>query len=173
MAQISEFSVCAICKEPLDRPALATSGCAFPRSHRLFEYCDAPIHIDCLNDWPDRVEFSEAYYVQRYQQFRREGFWVLAEASDWFVGYIPPNQFELMLGQEDLVEVRVRDWPFVLWGHAEHWTEFLAGTWQQGQEELHGMARARAEVVVREVAKALPNTEVIVAAINRRFETLR
>jgi hypothetical protein len=41
---------------------------------------------------------------------------VLAKTGDWFIGFIPPGQHMLIPGQEDLVEVRIRDWPFILWG---------------------------------------------------------
>lgn len=173
MAFIFGLSECALCKEPLNRPALTTSGCAFPRGHRLFCYCDAPLHIDCLHDWPDRAEFSEAYYQQRYEQFKEQRWWVLSESPDWFVGFIPPGQYMSIPGQQDLIEVRVKDWPFVLWGHAEQWTEFLAGRWRDEQDGLHGMAGARAEVVVAEVAKVFPDTHFIVTAINERFEVWR
>ena len=166
-------SNCALCGEPLDRPCLDTSGCAFPRGHRLFCYCDTWLHIDCLHDWPDRAEFSEAYFLQRYEQFRREQWWILADTPDWYVGFIPPGQYMSIPGSEDLVEVRVRDWPFVLWGHAEQWTEFLAGGWRADQSGLYGMAGARAEVVIREVSSVLPSTEAIVGTINDRFQSTR
>ncbi len=62
MAIIDNDSRCVICIEKLERPYLATSGVAFPAEHRLNKYCDAPLHQDCVENWDDRIEFSEGYY---------------------------------------------------------------------------------------------------------------
>ena len=162
-------SECVICGKELKtgEPYLDTSGCVFTPEHRLWKYCDAPMHIRCLETWPDRVEFSEAYYNQRREQYDHENWLVLAEKSNWFVGFIPPGPYMQVEGSEDLVEVRIKDWPFVLWGHAERWTEFFKSGWREYHPALTGQAVEKARAVLKEAEEVLPDTETIVDLINR------
>lgn len=67
---------CAICEEPLgNRQYLATSGVAFDPTHRLFGYCDAPIHWDCYESWPSRSEFARAYFELEVAAEARNPYW--------------------------------------------------------------------------------------------------
>lgn len=164
-------STCPICGSDLVEGDVTvdTSGCAFPQEHRLWRYCDAPLHLACLEGWPDREEFSEAYFVQRRQQFADQSWFILAEADDWFVGFIPPGPYVSVPGSEDLVEIRIRDWPFVLYGHAERWTQLFSGGWRKYHPALCGEALKRAREIMSQVKEILPDTETIVELINRRF----
>lgn len=163
-------SECVICgkKFKMGEPYLSTSGCAFPQEHRLWKYCDAPMHILCLETWPDREEFSEAYYVQRREQYNLEGFLILAEKDDWFVGFIPPGPYMRIEGAEDLVEIRIRDWPFALYGKAGQWTEFINGGWLEDNPFLSGEALERASAVIKEVKEVLPDSETIVDLVSSK-----
>ncbi len=162
---------CLICGKELSEgdATVSTSGCAFPQSHKLWRYCDAPLHLACMETWSDRETFSHAYYVQRHQQFLDESWFILAEEKDWFVGHIPAGLYHSEPGFEDLVEIRIRDWPFVLYGHAEEWTQFFIDGWQKYQPALSGKALHRAREVMSQVMLVLPDTETIVELINKRL----
>ncbi|HID31277.1 MAG TPA: hypothetical protein EYP19_14940 [Desulfobacterales bacterium] len=161
---------CVICGKKFKKGELylSTSGCAFPQEHRLWKYCDAPMHLLCLESWPDREEFSEAYYVQRREQYDLEGFLILAERDDWFVGFIPPGRYMGIKGAEDLVEIRIRDWPFVLYGKAGQWTEFINGGWLEDNPFLSEEALQRASAVIKEVGEVLPDSETIVDLVSSK-----
>ena len=151
MAILYENSVCALCGETLDRPFLATSGCAFPQEHRLWRYCDAPLHVDCLQDWPDRVEFCSAYYRQRLDQYAEEKWFVLASGDGWFCGKALPYPGSVFAEEDNkFVEVRVEDWPITFPIEAGRWSEFLESEWQSLGVQLHGYALARAQVVMQD-----------------------
>ena len=84
MALIRSDSCCAICNKALDRPFTATSGLAFGPDHFLWHYCDAPLHLDCLETWPHREEFSRAYFDRNLRN-QRTGTGTLLEVGDsWF-----------------------------------------------------------------------------------------
>jgi predicted 2-oxoglutarate/Fe(II)-dependent dioxygenase YbiX len=91
VALIHENSRCAICGGPLSEPFTVTSGCALWPDHRLFRFCDAPLHLSCLNTWPDREEFSRAYYDAALEGCR-DGFGTLIHvAESRFLGCGPWN----------------------------------------------------------------------------------
>jgi len=169
---MTESTFCKICGNALSAKdiTLSTSGYPFSNGHRLREYCGAPLHLHCVEKWPDRIEFSKAYYEHRYAQFVKEGWYIIAEHEDWFVGFIPPGpNMTPPAGMEDLVEVRIKDWPFVLYGHAEKWTEFFLGQWREYHPALYGRTLVRAAMVVRDVQQILPDTNTIVEVINERL----
>ena len=85
MALVGPESRCPICDGLLDRPFTATSGVAFPRGHRLWRYCDAPLHFDCLAAWPDREEFSRAYFVSALANGWRGRATILRATARWFL----------------------------------------------------------------------------------------
>jgi hypothetical protein len=162
MAFITDTTTCPLCNEQLDRPSLATSGCAFPQGHRLWQFCDAPMHIDCLQDWPDRVEFCSAYYRQRLDQYTRERWPILATGDGWFLGMALPYPGTVYADlDEDIVEIRVEDWPISFQADAHEWSEFMAGEWQSSAEHLHSYALARAQVVIAQVRHAVPDTNAL------------
>ena len=162
MALIFETSRCSLCGGELDRPFLSTSGCAFPETHRLWQYCDAPLHIDCLQDWPDRIEFCSAYYRQRLDQYAREGWYVLATGDGWFCGKTSPYPGTIFAaGDGDLVEIRVEDWPIRFLAHISRWSEFIRGDWHDSASNLHSYAFARAQIVIAEAKTLIPDTQAL------------
>ena len=165
--------ICKICSKPVEEKehSIFISSDAFPSNHRLSAYCDKPLHLDCIARWPFRIEFSSASYDLRVEQYLGSGWYIIARQEDWFVGFIPPGpEMAPPEGMEDLVEVRVRDWPLVLYGHAEKWSEFLQRGWQDFEPPLRGKALIRAAKTVREVQQVLPDTNTIVEIINERLK---
>ncbi len=153
-------------------PFLATSGSAFPPEHRLWRFGDAPIHIDCLQDWPDRHEFCSAYYRQRLEQYSREGWPILAFGDGWFLGMALPYPGTVYAAlDEDIVEVHVEDWPITFMADARPWTEFISGRWHDSATHLHSYALARAQVVIGEVRRAAPDTKALYALITEHKMT--
>ena len=66
MALIGSGSKCALCRELIaERPIYSRSGVWLPKEHRLFRYCDAPMHRDCYEAWPDRAEFARTHFEFR------------------------------------------------------------------------------------------------------------
>ncbi|MGE6760607.1 hypothetical protein ACQKGO_21490 [Corallococcus interemptor] len=46
---IKGFTSCAICgSTDLSKPYTATSGVFFDEGDELWRYCDAPLHLECL-----------------------------------------------------------------------------------------------------------------------------
>jgi hypothetical protein len=91
MALIHEFSTCAICDGPLDRPYTGTSGVPFACDPRLAAYYDAPLHIDCLAEWQYREEFSRGLYVSALASYWLGHGALLAVAPDWFLACGPAD----------------------------------------------------------------------------------
>ena len=158
MIFIDEQSGCAICNESLNRPFLTTSGCAFPEGHALYPYCDTALHIDCLQDWPSRVEFSAAYFEQRLRQYQDERWPVLCHGEAWMCGCALPYRGTVFESSPEIyIEVRIADWPIDFICELNDWTAFLSGAWRQDSQDLHSYALARAEVVIGEVVAATPS----------------
>jgi hypothetical protein len=83
MALIVPSSRCAICDELLGgRDYLATSGVFFPPDDPLSSYCDAPLHWDCYEHWPERARFARAYVSANASSVARNEYWGLALLTD-------------------------------------------------------------------------------------------
>lgn len=103
MALIWEGSTCVLCGEKLDRPYTSTWGIPFPPEHRLAEYGDAPLHLDCIADWEDRIVFSEAYFVEALNRYSEVGHVLIADA-DWIFVTGPSS----VIAPPDFAEVVLR-----------------------------------------------------------------
>src|SRR5262245_5549680 len=132
MAILHEGSTCAICGRRLERPYTATSGCAFAQDHELFEYCDAPSHLDCLAAWPHRREFSQAYYDQSLAGYRSGAGSLLHASERWFLACGPVVEegriAELLKatpGEPTFIEVRLAQWPFRLYSRWTDWNHYV------------------------------------------------
>lgn len=137
-------SRCAICTGKLTRSFVATSGIAFPRSHRLFAFCDAPLHLDCLERWPDRLEFSAGYFSAGRTMFESAGA-LLHEEATWLLGC------GIIGGRVTYVEVRMKEWPLRFIAAREHWVEYWQGKFA---ERLSGEALAAAQRIAAPVLVA-------------------
>jgi hypothetical protein len=154
MALIDSISRCAICRGSLDRPYTATSGCAFPREHRLHAYCDAALHFDCLAKWPDRQKFSKGYFIRAFAYHWRGGAPLLAATARWFLGSGPPIDG----GRPHYAVVRLRDWPFKLYSSWTEWTPFVNEGYRR---ELVGPALDAAVGVMSEVREIAPTVHAL------------
>lgn len=121
-------STCAICSGPITpkTPVIGTSGCAFPESHHLWQYCDTQLHQDCLVDWLHRAEFSAGYFEIRSAAH------VLLETEEWRlcsgpVQYGPHGKVSLPY----YAEIRLREWPVRLYSRFQEWDDFISSRkWQ-------------------------------------------
>src|SRR5689334_3462862 len=157
MALVGPWSTCAICDAPLDREFAATSGVAFPRGHRLHPYCDAPLHLDCLATWPDREEFSRAYFVSALSATWRGRGTILSATPRWFLACGLP------VGATPFFAcVHLRDWPFRLYSQWSEWTPYVDAGYRDG---LVGAALDAADEVMAEVALEAPTLESLTALL--------
>ena len=179
MALILPTSVCAICGEKLDRPYTATSGVAFPKEHRLYKYCDAPLHYDCLETWPDRTEFARGYFESKAHGFRSglTGH-LLAEGIGWALVCGPYKGTNLRLAveagwfsEEEIVQLRLKlgdkpqnatvmlseqiDQLNTRW---DAWDEFVN---EKYRENLQGNILTDVEQIMREVRQVAPNSPTL------------
>lgn len=161
MALISANSRCAICGEPLSRPYTATSGCAFRPDHRLFAFCDAPLHLSCLEIWPDREELARAYHDQALDAWR-EGYGTLVHIGEnWVLGCGPSTLPKLPY----FAQVCLRDWPIRLYTRFDEWDTFVSEGYRTS---LSGDALSRADVVMTDVRAMLPDQQTLQAAWKSR-----
>ena len=157
MALVGPWSVCRICDGPLDRPYTATSGIAFPPAHRLHPYCDAPLHYDCLATWPDREEFSRAYFVGSLAGGWRGRGTVLHATASWFLSCGRP------VGASPFFAcVYLRDWPFRLYSQWANWSSFVEDDYRG---DLDGDALDAATAVMEEVREVAPTLEALEALL--------
>ena len=173
MALIFPGSTCALCREPLDRPYTATSGVVFPAGSHLYRYCDAPLHFDCLERWPDREAFSAGYFDRALTHFRDRAN-LLVERANWILGCGPTRRNQLPDGMaqrldNDLpyyAEVCLSDWPFRLYTYWSDWERFLAGGFREG---LAGEALQVSERVVGEARRFAPNEEALSDLLEKSY----
>ncbi|MCL4265265.1 MAG: hypothetical protein KJ069_18760 [Anaerolineae bacterium] len=160
MALTSAASRCAICDEKLDRPYTATSGVVFPREHLLWRYCDAPLHFDCLETWPHRVEFSLGYFnwwVQNYESgyghlLRKENDWILVTGPD------------MSNGMSYFAAVHLREWPFRLYSKWTEWDRFVSSGFP---DNLIEDSLQVAEQVMEEVVKIAPDLDSLMYLLEK------
>jgi hypothetical protein len=161
MALTHKGSRCAICGDPLSSPYTATSGCAFGAGHLLFRYCDAPLHLACLEGWPHREPFSRAYFDDSLASYRSGRGILLHDAGSWFlacgpvVGLDSPS-VKIMRrtpGKPVYAEVRLADWPFRLYSPWGDWDAYALDGFSEG---LAGAALAVAQRVMSEVRAIAP-----------------
>jgi hypothetical protein len=137
------------------RPYIGTSGVAFPSPHPLFQFCDAGMHLDCLEKWPHRLEFSNGYFVGKRTMFAEMGT-LLAEGTGWILGCGPSSP-----GRDPhYAEVDLSDWPCRLYSLWPEWNEFLNGGFSA---KLSGAACRAATAVMREVAEIAPDLNALQA----------
>lgn len=146
---IQGLTGCAICGGALDRPFTATSGCAFVKSHSLFRYCDAPLHLSCLERWPFREEFSSGYFHLCKEDAKGRPGGLLLDEGSWILVCGP----SVRGSKPHYVEARLQDWPVRLYSHWERWESFLSEGYATG---LEGMALEAAEGVVDHIRARLP-----------------
>jgi len=154
MALIGPDSRCAICGGTLDRPYTATSGVAFACNSRLWPYCDAPLHWDCLTEWGDREEFSRGYFTSRLAGYWSNYGTLLSATPDWFLACGPaPSPWS---DEPLFAEVVLATWPFRLYSKWGEWDEYVAGGFRR---ELAGHALDAADAAMTGVRAEAPSLE--------------
>ena len=113
MALIFDSSTCAICGRIVrGTDYTATSGVVFEPGDRLYEYCDAPLHVACVDGWKYRERFSRGHYASRLATHQYcSG--VLIEMSHWFLGVGPATREK----QPYYFRIAARDWPQTIHTH--------------------------------------------------------
>ena len=159
MALIFADSTCAICGERLDRPFTATSGCAFPEGHPLWRYCDAPLHLDCLERWPHRERFSRRYFDLAVGEHGAGYGHILAGGESWVLVCGPHTKNKTPY----FAAVRLPDWPLRLYSRWERWPDFINGGYKEG---LGGAALAAAERAMAEVSAVAPDVPALLRLLH-------
>lgn len=156
MALIGPESTCAICRGTLDRPYTATWGVPFVSNPRLWEYCDAALHFDCLSSWADREEYSRAYFVSSLATYWSGYGTLLNATAEWFLasGRAAPGE------RPCFAEVRLATWPFRLYSQWSEWNAFVDGRFRR---DLVGPALRAADAVMVQVHKEVPSVEALKA----------
>lgn len=160
MALILPDTRCPICNERLDRPCTATSGVVFPPEHPLWDYCDAPLHFDCLAIWPHRVEFSEGYFHSEIEACESGYGHLLIKETNWVLTCGPAFIDSLPY----CAVIYLREWPFRLYSRWGEWDSFVTGEFRNN---LIGTALAAAEQTMVEVVKVVPNLSALTALFKK------
>jgi hypothetical protein len=165
MALITQHSRCAICNSKLDRPYTATSGIAPDIEADLFEFCDAPLHLDCLETWPHRDAFARAYFVAavRFHEHPLRGVLLRTDTLALVTGPAPRGQ------TPDYAAIHLRDWPLQLYSKWNAWTSFVDGGFRTGWS---GQALHAATEAVRVVAAVAPDLAALRALHAGRQHTV-
>jgi hypothetical protein len=146
-------SKCRICGTGYaTRAFVATSGSAFPPEHDLFPFCDAALHLDCLERWPDRVRFSRGYF--ELARHDRDPATFLAEGSDWVLRCGPATP----ASEPYYAAVFLADWPLRLYARWHAWADLVARDHAAG---LEGAALDAARRAITEVAAIAPDTAAL------------
>ena len=154
---------CLICKGDFTdgRAFTGTWGVPFPRDHHLFEFCDGGLHLDCLETWTHRAEYSRGYFDMARAGFLDMGT-LLCDSSSWILGCGPATPVQ----DPYYAEVRLADWPMRLYSKFDTWNEFADGGYREG---LTGQALAAADKVMRQVSTVAPDTAAIRKLRRERF----
>ncbi len=179
MALILPNSVCAICGENLDRPYTATSGVAFAKEHRLYRYCDAPLHNDCFEKWPDRTEFVGGYFQSTLHSFKAgltghllaEGVnWALicgpyartdlrpAVEAGWFSAEAAEDMKEKLGDKPQYVTVILSEWLAQLNTNWDGWEHFVH---EKYREHLEGGILLDVEAIMEQVRQLAPDNDAL------------
>jgi hypothetical protein len=154
---------CLICKGGFKdgRPFTGTWGVPFPSNHHLFEFCDGGLHLDCLDQWPHRLEYSRGYFDMAHAGFVAMGT-LLHDSPTWILGCGPARAEH----EPYYAEVRLADWPMRLYTKFDAWPEFVASGYREG---LAGRSLLAADEVMRQVADLAPDLTCIRRLRNERL----
>ncbi|MFP2905499.1 hypothetical protein ACLESD_10645 [Pyxidicoccus sp. 3LFB2] len=168
MALLHEQSRCAICHDlAQSRPFIATSGVVFPPTDALWEFCDAPLHQDCLATWEHRLRFARGYFDCTREAVLKGHGLLLLEGEGWLLHCGPPVSEALLRGagasplfqgvqpgEPFFAEVVLAEWPGDLHTHWNDWPGYAAGAFREG---LVGALLHGAEAVMAQVRRHVPD----------------
>jgi len=145
---------CPICGGLFDDGRTYTSvGVVFPREHFLYPFCDAGLHLECLENWPHRAELAKVSYdAVRLDHLTMHT--LLDEAPGWFLGCGPAK----LNDDPYYAAVWISDWPLRLYTRFRQWPEFVQTGFSTG---LTGTALHEATLAVESVRKRVPNLEAL------------
>ncbi len=148
---------CPICGQTLDdqKTFLATSGVAFGPEHHLYPYCDAGLHLACVETWPDREAFARGYFegfVEAYKKERPQD--LLAVGEGWILGVGPAPATT----SPYYAHVVLERWPIQLYSRWDAWTENVSEGFEKANS---GQVRREVEAVLREVRRIAPTTRAL------------
>lgn len=151
---------CAICATAIDTGSscFATSGVFFPSDHPLFDFCDAPMHWHCYENWSDRAEFARAYVQMWVDAEPDNPYWgkvLLSPEAFVTVNPDPPVAQVSILLAETGTKVRVP---------IEKWEEWLSGEAKAAGE--HPMEQRALNVVAPLLREKLPTVETVLQAVD-------
>lgn len=155
MAIILENTRCPICNEKLDRPFTSTSGAIFPREHLLWSFCDAPLHLDCLEAWPHRVEFSQGYFDSHLKRHQMGYGYLLKQEANWLWATGPHVSDSF----PSFTAIYLREWPVTLYSEWNGWEQFVAGGFRQ---HLVGRVLEVSIQIMSEVAQVAPDLNSLI-----------
>lgn len=137
---------CGICGKKIDRLFIGLPDATRSLPMELIEFCEYPVHQDCLAHWEHRLTFSKAYFEdsnKRWQDqvFRRH---ILAKSDTWMLVTGPRGPHITEDTKRDMVEVTLqlaglqndtinpvsvsvtlKEWPFRLYCLWDHWTRYI------------------------------------------------
>jgi hypothetical protein len=153
--------VCSLCQQAIEESeaGICTWGVPFSPPHPLYQFCESPLHLACLADWPQREEFSRGYYEMfRYGHEIGIGH-ILAQGPTWFLSCGPCGPDE----RPHYSQIVLAEWPIRLkmdgW---DGWVSFLSGGFEGN---LAGRCLAAAQAVVAQV-RAIAATQEALDALH-------
>jgi len=146
---------CPLCNGDFNdaQPFTGTSGVVFIPPHPLYEYCDAGLHLECLEIWDKRIEFSEGYFKAHKETFLEIGV-LIHESEDWIIGCGPASIDETPY----YAEVNMREWPCRLYTRWDMWNDFIKSGYKKG---LDGEALEAATHTIEQVKKIAPDKRAL------------
>src|SRR5262249_38426729 len=140
------------------RGYLATSEAFFPEDDPLYRFCDAPLHWDCYEDWPERPRFAARYVSWRVKLLSDNPFWGLALLTDLVCVQARKKEPGLahvwLVETGTWVEVPLSDW--------SAWLSDLSLT-QQPLDRLEIVSLWKALPTLRD---RLPTSDTVLASID-------
>jgi hypothetical protein len=130
----------------------------FPKGHPLFRFCDAPLHWDCYEDWPERLRFARQSvdsHVDHLYDDEEWGFAVRTELVNLTVRKKEPGLVNLwLLETGTCVEVLLSDW--------SSWLSDLTLT----KRRLHRLETTSLWKVLPALRQRFPTSQAVLATVD-------
>ncbi|MCE7872493.1 hypothetical protein DYH09_19230 [bacterium CPR1] len=143
---IQGVSTCALCGELADsKEYMATSGVWYEPDHPLWRYCDAPMHWECYERWPEREAFARDYVAMRCSH---------QESPYWDTVYEDEQLVLEVSRARALAWLRATGTPVA----------FSPQSWPEPEPGLHRLERA--ELAKSQLADRFPTWEDLLAGVD-------
>lgn len=161
MAAMSIESVCPLCGNPVQLldTFFRASGDFLPKKDPLQRFCNAPLHWECYEAWPERPRFARHYIDTWVKTNRKNPFWWCVHLDDDV--YISANP------QQPVEEASVR---LVALGNdirvpLPRWAEWLANV-DAVTPGLQPLERRVLDAVLPRLRERFPDDHAVVDAID-------